>query len=313
MPIVSSSPHVVSPRATMHIMRDVLLALTPAALFGAWTSGPMRGADGAGFQPFFILIVAVAAAVLGEALIQRILKKPVTIGDLSAAVTGLLLGMSLPPTAPLWLPLVGSLLAVVLVKAFFDGLGHNFCNPALAARAMLMASWPALMTNFLPGTPDAFASATPLTALSGTGVLDHMPLLKSLLWGGAGGCIGEDCRLLLLAGGVYLLCRGVINWRIPLGFLVSYALFDRLFGNTVPLDLMLFSGGLMLGAIFMATDYVTSPQNKPGVWLYSLGCGLFVAVIRSFGALPEGVTYAILLMNAATPLLNRIERRRAVA
>nr|MDD6335093.1 RnfABCDGE type electron transport complex subunit D [bacterium] len=320
--LVSASPHIRSPRGTAAIMRDVLIALAPAAIAGAIIQGPLRTSGFEAARPLLLLVFAVISAVAAEALMQKAMGRRITISDLSAAVTGLLIGMNLPPTAPMWVAVLGSVFAIVLGKQLFGGLGFNFLNPALAARAFLLASWPAIMTNFPPfpvsaGGVDAFTSATPLVlfksgALAGAfdGAGEHLAALWRLAIGATGGCIGEGCALLLIAGGVYLMVRRVIDWRIPVTFLVSYALFDRLFGNTAPLDMMMLSGGLMLGSIYMATDYVTSPENPMGHIIFGLGCGLLTALIRVRGGYPEGVSFAILLMNLCVPLINRFSFTR---
>jgi len=252
--------------------------------------------------------------MLAEAAAQKLLRRPITVSDGSAALCGLLLGMNMPPRVPLWLPVVGSIIAIVLVKQLFGGIGYNFLNPALAARAALLVSWPVLMTDFPAFTAaDAVASATGVDALT-----QATPLaapgsysITQLLLGTTGGCIGEGCRLLLILGAVYLIIRRVINWRIPVVYIASYMLFDRLFGNRETLLYMVFSGGLVLGACFMATDYATSPITRRGRIIYAAGCGLVTAVLRVFGGSAEGVSFAILIMNVLVPLIERLPARKA--
>ncbi|MCL2432999.1 MAG: RnfABCDGE type electron transport complex subunit D [Clostridia bacterium] len=291
--LVSSSPHLRTPRATGNIMREVFAALLPAAVCGCIIHGF--------FHSFLLLFAAVASAMLAEAAAQRLLRRPITVKDGSAALCGLLLGMNMPPGVPLWMPVVGSVIAIVLVKQLFGGIGYNFMNPALAARAALTVSWPAIMTAF-PGV-DAIAQATPLASPGKYSIWQ-------LLLGTTGGSIGETCRALLLLGAVFLIIRRVINWRIPVIYLLSYMLFDRLFGNQEPILHMVFSGGLILGACFMATDYTTSPITGRGRVVYAAGCGLVTAALRVFGGSVEGVSFAILIMNLLVPLIERIPARK---
>jgi len=311
--LVSSSPHLRAPRSTGNIMRQVFAALLPAAIGGCVIEGPLRAFGYEAVAPFLILFVSVASAMLAEGAAQRLLGRAITVSDGSAALCGLLLGMNLPPRAPLWLPVVGSVVAIVLVKQLFGGIGYNFLNPALAARAALLVSWPVLMTDFpafavsdalsTATGVDALAQATPLAAPGGY-------TLSQLLIGTTGGCIGEGCRALLLLGAVYLIIRRVINWRIPVIYITSYMLFDRMLGNREPLLYMVFSGGLILGACFMATDYTTSPLTGRGRIIYAAGCGLVTAVLRIFGGSAEGVSFAILIMNVLAPLIERIPARK---
>ncbi len=227
--------------------------------------------------------------------------------DLSAVVSGILLAFNLPVTAPLWLPVVGSFFMIIVVKMCFGGLGHNFMNPALAGRAFLMASWPALMTRFVEpfyklewwNTADAVTSATPLNS-EFTGTVSNMDLFL----GNVGGCIGETSALALLLGGAYLLIRRIITWRIPVCYIATVAVISAIFGHNVPFEL--FAGGLMLGAIFMATDYTTSPVTPLGQIIYAVGCGVLTCVIRFVGGYAEGVSYSILLMNIAAPLFDKL-------
>ena len=288
---VSSSPHLRHPDTTRGIMADVIIALVPAAVFGC---------IGFGWYAALVLAVCMAAAVLAEFVWNLCLKKEQSIGDLSAVVTGLLLGMNLPPEIPLWIAAIGSVVAIIVVKQMFGGLGHNFANPAIAARIVLMVSFPTHMTRFVEPFTDAVSSATPLAG----GEYN----IKELFFGTHGGCIGECFSFLLIVGGIYLLLRRVISPIIPLSFIGTVALTALCVGEN-PVKWIL-SGGVMLGAIFMATDYTTSPTTPLGKLIFGIGCGLFTFVIRHFGALPEGVSYAILLMNILTPHINRFTAAR---
>lgn len=312
---VSSSPHVHGPNRTGRLMLDVILALLPA-LVGAVVS----------FGPRVLLVcgLSVAACVFFEWGYRKVMKLDNTVRDLSAVVTGLLLAFVCPVTIPYWTILVGDFFAIIIVKQLFGGIGKNFMNPALAARAFLF-SWPVIMTTWVqPGdwaplfgsSADAVTSATPLASLHQSALPAES--LMSLFLGKTGGCLGETSALLLLLGGLYLVLRRVIRrvirLRIPLTYLGTVALLTLLFprGND-PLLWMgshLLSGGLMLGAWFMATDYVTSPVTGWGQILYGVGCGCITVLIRYFGSYPEGVSYAILMMNACVVLLDKVGRPR---
>ena len=285
---VSSSPHIKRPDTTRGIMSDVVIALAPAATYGCILFG---------LRALAVLITCVGVAVLSEFLWNKALKKPNTIKDMSAVVTGLLLGMNLPPTLPLWQAAIGSVAAIIVVKQMFGGLGHNFANPAIAARIMLLVSFPAAMTRFTEPVSDAVTSATPLvgtaSALS----------FKTLFFGMHAGSIGETSAFLLLVGGLYLVIRRVITPIIPVCFIGTVALFSLITGENVMLSV--FGGGLILGAVFMATDYTTSPTTPLGKAVFAVGCGIITFVIRKFGSLPEGVSYSILLMNILVPHINR--------
>lgn len=296
---VSSSPHIRSKETVQSVMRDVLLALLPATVFGVITFGT---------KALMLIIVAIVAAVGTEAFIQHFMRKQkVTVKDFSAVVTGLLLAMNIPSSAPLWLPIVGSIFAIAIVKQAFGGLGHNFMNPALAARAMLMASWPVEMTAWVSPGADAVSAATPLGIIAEGGSQASLPSMMDMLIGNVGGSIGETSALLLILGGLYLVYRGVISLRIPLIYMATVFVFALLF-NGFDLYLgafQLLAGGLVLGAFFMATDYASSPVSAKGQMIYAFGCGLLTILIRQFGALPEGVSYSILLMNVATPIIEK--------
>lgn len=295
--IMSSSPHVRSSETTGRIMRDVLIALLPATACGIYFFG---------LNAALVVLVGIAAAVGTEALLQLMMKRKVMIADGSAAVTGLLLALNLPPSVPFWIPMIGSAFAIAIVKMCFGGLGHNFLNPALAARAFLVVSWPTLMTSFtMPA--DVVSSATPLTALK-LGGAPLSPYLDMLI-GNVGGCIGETSAIALIIGGIYLIARRVIDWRIPGVFIATVAAFTWIAGPnglfTGDVLYHILAGGLMLGAFYMATDYVTSPISNSGKIVFALGCGVLTSVIRLWGGYPEGVSYAILLMNVVVPLLDR--------
>ena len=289
---VTLAPHVRSGQSTRTLMLNVIVALIPCAAVGVWRFG--MGA-------LVPMLVCVACAVLAEAAWQALTRQKVRVGDLSAAVTGLILAMNLPPRAPWWLAAVGSVFAVIVAKALFGGLGDNFINPALAARAMLLASWPRFMTAWVAPGADAVSAATPLANPSGY-------TAAQLLLGEIPGSIGEICKLAILAGFVYLLCTKTITWRIPAAMTAAAFVMTWLLGGD-PVAAVL-SGGLLFGAVFMATDYVTCPMSNGGQLVYALGAGALVAVIRRFGRYPEGVTYAILLMNLAAPLIDRCFVRR---
>lgn len=285
---VTSSPHIKRPDTTRGIMSDVVIALAPAATYGCILFG---------LRALAVLITCVGVAVLSEFLWNKALKKPNTIKDMSAVVTGLLLGMNLPPTLPLWQVAIGSVAAIIVVKQMFGGLGHNFANPAIAARIMLLVSFPAAMTRFTEPVSDAVTSATPLAGTAGA------LSFKTLFFGMHAGSIGETSAFLLLVGGMYLVIRRVITPVIPVCFIGTVALLSLIAGENVMLSV--FGGGLILGAVFMATDYTTSPTTPLGKAVFAVGCGIITFVIRKFGSLPEGVSYSILLMNILVPHINR--------
>ena len=285
---VSSSPHIKRPDTTRGIMSDVVIALAPAATYGCILFG---------LRALAVLITSVGVAVLSEFLWNKALKKPNTIKDMSAVVTGLLLGMNLPPTLPLWQAAIGSVAAIIVVKQMFGGLGHNFANPAIAARIILLVSFPAAMTRFTEPVSDAVTSATPLAGTAGA------LSFKTLFFGMHAGSIGETSAFLLIVGGLYLVIRRVITPVIPVCFIGTVALLSLIAGENVMLSV--FGGGLILGAVFMATDYTTSPTTPLGKAVFAVGCGIITFVIRKFGSLPEGVSYSILLMNILVPHINR--------
>lgn len=296
--IVSYAPHIRDDESVRDTMLDVLIALVPAFLFIFWVFG-IRG--------WMVVGVTVFSCVLSEYLWNRILKKKNTIGDLSAVVTGVLLAFTLPSTIPLWMCAIGGIFAIIVAKQFYGGIGHNILNPALCARAFMLASWPVDMTSYIapflnPFSADVVTSATPLAVSDGVSYYN-------LISGQIGGSIGEVSSILLLIGGIYLVLRKKITPTIPLGYILSVGLFGFIFskdglfaGNPI---FSMFSGGVMLGGIFMATDYVTSPVTFAGQLIYAIMGGFITVIIRTYGGYPEGVTYAILLMNILTPLLDK--------
>lgn len=297
---VTSSPHIKHPDTTNGIMLDVIIALLPACVFGCILFG---------FKALAILVTCVATAVLCEFLWNLILKKPNTIGDLSAVVTGLLLGMNLSSELPVWMAAIGSAVAIIVVKQMFGGIGCNFANPAIAARIVLLVSFPGAMTRFAEPVSDTVTSATPLANLGETVAESLTPLtLKNLFFGMHSGCIGETSAFLLIVGGLYLVMRRIISVEIPLSFIGTVALLSLISGGSI--SIAVFGGGLMLGAIFMATDYTTTPVTRLGKLIFGIGCGVITFVIRKFAASPEGVSYAILLMNILTPHINRFTLKK---
>lgn len=292
---VSSSPHIRMAATIQTIMRDVLIALLPAAIASIYFFK---------LQALLVILVSVVSSMAFEALWQKLMKQKISISDLSAAVTGLLLAYNLPPSVPLWIPVVGSAFAVVIVKGFFGGIGQNIVNPALAARAFLLASWPVQMTTW---TIDGVSGATALGILKeGNGTL---PSLLNVFTGNIGGCLGETSAVALLIGGIYLLYRRVITWHIPVVYIGTVSLLTLIMGRNgfMSGDFIyeIFIGGLILGAFFMATDYTTSPMTKKGQVIFALGCGILTSVIRIYGGYPEGVSYSILLMNLFVPLIDK--------
>ena len=304
--VVSPSPHIQDKGVSIaRIMWTVVLSLVPCGAVGVFIFGP---------SALWVITLAVAASVVTESAWQLFTKTKVTVTDGSAVITGLLLAYNLPPHVPFWLPIAGSVFSIAIGKLVFGGLGQNIFNPALAGRVFLMASWPHYMTNFTaPLNYDALTQATPLAILKEGKALPHVSYWD-LFIGNRGGCIGEVCIFALVLGAAYLLYKGYISWHIPGSYILSFALFMYVFG---PKGLFsgdwvfhVLSGGLVLGAFFMATDYVTSPLTYKGHIIFGAGCGLLTAVIRIWGGYPEGVSYAILMMNAATPFIDRYTRNR---
>ncbi len=301
---VSSSPHMKHEDTTASIMLDVLIGLVPALIFGVYYFGT---------RALTLTLISVVSCMAFEYLYRKIMKKSNTLGDLSAVVTGVLLTFCMPHTVPLWMPVVGAFFAIVIVKQLYGGLGKNVVNPALAARVFLFACFPGHFgtystqkLGFIESAADAVASATPLVYLKNGEIplfSDGSPLtFGQLAYGYHGGCIGEVSAVLLVCGGFYLLLRRVITWHIPVSFLGTVALLSFVFpvGSFQRLDFMiceLVTGGLVLGAIFMATDYVTCPATGKGRIIYGIGCGVITVFIRYFGGYPEGASFAILIMN----------------
>ena len=291
--IVSTSPHTKHKDTTRSIMLDVIIALVPAFLVALYVFG-MRSA--------LVVGVSVASCVISEYVFRKIAKRSNTISDLSAVVTGIILAYNLPVTMPLWMVAIGGFVAIFIVKQMFGGLGHNFINPAIGARIVLFVSFATAMTTwavpFSTGA-DIVTGATPLGLLAeGSSAL---PAYKDLFLGTVGGCLGEVSALALLAGGVYLVIKKVISPIIPVAFIGTVFVFTFALGYDPVYQIL--SGGLMLGAIFMATDYVTSPITNTGKIIFGIGCGFITTVIRIFGSYPEGVSFAIILMNIVTPLI----------
>ena len=300
---VSSPPHIYGKDSIEARMRDVIIALLPALIMSFYNYGK---------NAFFVTVIAVVSALLAEYLYQKIMGKNVTINDFSASITGVLLAFNLPPDVPLWLPVVGSFFAIIVVKQLFGGLGSNFVNPALAARAFLLVSFPVLMTKWT-FAPDAVTSATYLAIIKqNPSFVPQFSDYMALLFGKVGGCIGETSAVALFIGGMYLLARRVINWRIPVFYIGTFALFAFVFGRTgffsgnVLFEVL--NGGLFLGAFFMATDYATSPITPKGKIVMGIGCGILTFLIRFHGGYPEGVSYAIIIMNLFVPLIDKYIR-----
>lgn len=296
---VSSSPHIRVENTIQKVMLDVIIALLPATI-GALYYFRMNAAKN--------IIIAVVTAVVAEALWKKITNKPQTIHDLSAVVTGLLLAFNLPASAPWWIPVLGSIIAIIVVKQFFGGIGHNFMNPALAARIMLMVSYTGRMTAWVKPGPDAISGATPLSYVKGVAeVPGNAPKLLDMLFGNIGGSLGETSAILLIIGGIYLVYRGVISIQIPAIYIGTVAVATLLFGKFDIYFMMyhLLAGGLMLGAIYMATDYASAPVTPRGRVIFALGCGILTSVFRLYGGYPEGVGFSILLMNVCAPLIEK--------
>ena len=297
--MVSSSPHLHTNNSTRRIMGDVLIALCPAMVMSVVYFG---------WRALLLLVISVATCVLCEYLSRKVMKREQTIGDLSAVVTGILLAMNVPSNLNPLMLMLGDLIAIVAVKQMFGGIGRNFVNPALMARIILMNSFPGPMSSWpQPFSADATTSATPLGILNEGG--QFTPDYLQLFIGNRGGCLGETCAVALLIGFVYLLVRKVITPTIPLFYIGTVAVLSLAMGRDVLVDLL--CGGLLLGAIFMATDYTTSPITFKGKIIYAIGCGCLTMIIRNFGSLPEGVSYSIILMNILTPLIERVTKPHA--
>ena len=321
---ISSSPHITAGHSTEMIMKNVVWALLPVVFFSVYAFG-LNGA--------LVIAIATSASVLTEHFLCKLSKKETTVGDYSAVITGLLLGLSLPPTFPLWMTFVGGIIAIALGKYIFGGLGYNVFNPALVARAVLQAAFPVAITTWQPAFVadrflrvsdsivtlpfmkpeyDALTGATPLSAFKFDGVTTSV---RDLAFGQISGSTGETCAIIIALGGIYLIARKMMSWRIPVAVLLSafilsgalYLFNSEIYPSPV---FMLFSGGLMLGAVFMATDMVSSPNTHLGLWIYGGIIGILTIVIRIWGGLSEGVMYAILLANAISPHIDSLIKNR---
>ncbi len=296
---VSSNPHVRSKASTAQIMRNVAAALLPAAVFGVFNFG---------FHALLLIVVTAAATVLSEYIFDRCMKKNITVSDYSAVVTGLLLALNLPPKAPLWIGVIGGMFAIIVVKMLFGGLGQNFMNPALGARCFLLISFTSIMTNF---DCDAYTGATPLAAIRAGESVD---VLKMVI-GRTSGTIGETSVIAILLGAAFLIAVRIIDLRVPLSYIISFAVFIVLFsGRGLDAEYIvsqLAGGGLMLGAFFMATDYVTRPITEKGQYIYGIFLGVMTGIFRLFGPSAEGVSYSIILGNLLVPLIENISKPAA--
>ena len=296
---VSASPHVRSAQTVSGIMLNVIIALIPALAASVWLFG---------LRVLLVCAVTVSVSVLSEYIARKVMKRHNTIGDLSAVVTGLILAFNLPVSIPLWMAAIGSVIAIVVAKQFFGGIGQNFVNPAIAGRIILMVSFPTAMTTWTApfaykSTQGTITTATPLAAEE-----SELPSLLKMFLGMRGGSLGETCAAALIIGGLYLIIRKIISHSIPLSFIGTVAVIMLIAGKG---DLsfvayQLLSGGLMLGAFFMATDYATSPINFKGKIIFGIGCGIITSMIRLFGSLPEGVSFAIILMNILVPHIENL-------
>ena len=303
--MVSPSPHLKGKDSTSSIMINVALALVPALLASIIIFG---------VRSLLLVAVSVAASVLSEYVFNLLTKRPQSIGDYSAVVTGMLLAFNLPPTLPLWMAAVGGFVAIFIGKQLFGGIGQNFANPAILGRIVLMVSFSGPMTNWLIPTTqnggiDLVSGATPLAEIA-AGNTANLPSVTDMLLGLRGGCLGETCAVALLVGGVYLIWRKIITWTTPVVFLATVAVMAAVVGES-PVYYLL-SGGAILGAFFMATDYSTSPATETGKAIFAVGCGLLTVLIRAFGSYPEGVSFAILIMNILTPHIDTLTRTKPI-
>lgn len=298
---VSTSPHIKSKDTVSSVMRDVLIALLPATIAGVYFFG---------LNALLVILTAVGSAVLSEYAFQKITKRPIMIKDLSAVVTGLLLAFNVPPTIPLWMVALGSAFAIIVVKCFYGGVGQNIVNPALAARAFLLAAYPVRMTTW---TVDGTTGATPLGLLRGDGAA-NLPNLFDVFIGNIGGCIGETSAIALLIGAAYLLYKKVISWHIPVSYIGTVFVLTTILGRDSLMtgnglyEILL--GGLILGAFYMATDYTTSPMTKTGHLVFGISCGVLTTLIRLYGGYAEGVSYSILIMNLFVPFIDKYTNPR---
>lgn len=300
--VVSSSPHIHSGASTQRIMLDVVIALLPATVAAVVLFG---------LKALLMIAVSVATAVISEFVFNLVVKKKQTVGDLSAVITGLLLALNLPTTVTVWQIIVGAVFAIVVVKCLFGGIGCNFANPALTARIMMLIAFGASIgggTN--PTIVDMNAGATPLAVMDGSE--GTLPSLLDMLLGLRGGAIGETCAIALILGGIYLLARRVISWHTPVIYVGTVFVLSLIVKQDLNMALyQVLGGGLMIGAIFMATDYSTSPTNKLGKSVFALGCGLLTVLIRFLGGSPEGASYAILMMNILSPYIEKLCARKS--
>lgn len=296
---VSSNPHIRSKVTTSNIMLAVVIALLPAAGFGIYNFG---------LDALILIVITVATTVLTEYIYEKAMHKKITIGDFSAVVTGLLLALNLPSSAPWWIGVIGGIFAILVVKMLFGGLGQNFMNPALGARCFLLISYTSIMCNF---DCDAYTGATPLASLKAG---ESVNILDMVI-GKTGGTIGETSMIAIVIGACFLILLGIIDLKIPGSYIVTFVIFITLFGghgfDPAFISAHLAGGGLMLGAFFMATDYVTRPVTKKGQYLYGIVLGLLTGIFRIFGPSAEGVSYAIILGNLLVPLIEKITMPKA--
>ena len=302
--IVSVNPHIYSKDTTSTIMRDVLIALFPAVIASVVFFG---------VRALIVEAVCVAVAVGCEWAFEKICKRPNTIGDLSAAVTGLLLALNLPASIPIWQAIFGSFVAIVAVKQLFGGIGQNFANPAITARVVMLVAFSGAMTNWVPAAfsnapVDAVTAATPLALIGAEGASGELPSLLQMFLGARGGSMGETSCLALPLGGLYLIYRKVISWHTPVAFIGTVLVLTALLGQQPLYQVM--AGGLFIGAFFMATDYTTSPPTPAGKVIFGVGCGLITVLIRVWGNYPEGVSFSILLMNILNPYISQWTRTK---
>jgi len=295
---VSAAPHIKTKETTTSIMRDVIIALVPALVAGVIFFG---------YKALAVVITAVAASVLSEYAYNKLANKAQTVNDLSAVVTGVLIGLNMPSTVPLWMVIIGSAFAIIVVKQLYGGLGRNFLNPALAARCFMLIAWTNEMTTFTAPF-DAISSATPLAVMNGTAEGTLPSILEAFL-GLKGGCIGEVSGLALLIGFIYLVVKRVVRLDTPVSYILTFFVLTFAFGEFGSMNrfsysiMQLLTGGLLLGAFFMATDYVTTPTTPLGHVIFGIGCGVLTFLIRRFGGYPEGVSFSILLMNVVAPII----------
>ena len=296
---ISVSPHIRAKRTTRSIMLDVIIALLPATIAGVVIFG---------WKSLAVIGICVASAVLSEVLFNLAVKKEQTIGDLSSIITGLILALNLPANVPLWQAAISSVFAIVVVKCLFGGLGKNLVNPAATARVFMLIAFGSLATAAMPEGVDAVSSATPLSSIAN----GEVPELMDLFLGNTGGSIGETCKVAILIGGIYLIARKVITWHIPVAFMGSVFLLSFIIEDFNALTALawVLSGGLVFGAVFMATDYTTSPRTALSKLVFGIGAGIITVVIRFWGAYPEGVSFAILLMNIVNPLICSLGSRK---